>query len=722
MIELAEDLNNLQDIHKRIYNTKNGTYSDTIYTFDIETTSLFKIDGVWQSFDPSIPNNSTDDVVGYDQIEKAVCPYIGMFSIEDDVYYFRDMSKFEDILKKISNPDLSKTVWIHNAGFEFSFYAHIFSKYTISNMIARKARVPICFYIVELNIIIRCSLRLTELSLERCGQQFTDIRKKTGDLDYNIVRSPLSHLTDRELGYCEYDCKVLAETVRYFLKEYKHIKRIPLTLTGIVRRAYKQRCPKDHNRKMARLVPGVKEYKMLYTAFQGGITHANVLYVGQTMHNVLSLDECSAYPAVMLYEKYPCEHFTPCHGVTDLDTDKYAYLYDVTFYNVEAVYFNHYIMASKCIEVSNPLYDNGRLVSADMVRLVICDIDFEIISKNYEFSDIFYHEIWKAKKDYLPRHYILYILELYNNKTKLKGVTNEEIPGAPELYQRSKSQLNSLFGCCCTNEIQATCDFSDGKWHTAPITDQIIADKLREKRHGYNNLFSYSTGVWITAYNRLRLFEKILDIPDLDTDVIYYDTDSLKIQNGEKYLPRFEAYNMEVDNKILEMCNHYDIDFELTRPKDPKGVAHPIGHWEIDSDPKGYQEFRTLGAKRYAYRENGEMHITISGVGKAGVAALHDDIENFNENLFFGFEDAHKMEHIYIDDQPPFTFYDYEGIPYECTWPCGTCLKPTTYSMSLSAYFEYVVNLLQQKYYEDPEIMTRKRRAKDAEKGKICKA
>ena len=172
----------------------------------------------------------------------------------------------------------------------------------------------------------------------------------------------------------------------------------------------------------------------------------------------------------------------------------------------------------------------------------------------------------------------------------------------------------------------------------------------------------------------------------------------------------------------MEMCNHYDIDFELTRPKDPKGVAHPIGHWEIDSDPKGYQEFRTLGAKRYAYRENGEMHITISGVGKAGVAALHDDIENFNENLFFGFEDAHKMEHIYIDDQPPFTFYDYEGIPYECTWPCGTCLKPTTYSMSLSAYFEYVVNLLQQKYYEDPEIMTRKRRAKDAEKGKICKA
>ena len=255
----------------------------------------------------------------------------------------------------------------------------------------------------------------------------------------------------------------------------------------------------------------------------------------------------------MLYEKYPCERFTPCRGITDLDTDKYAYLYDVTFYNVEAVYFNHYIMASKCIEISNPLYDNGRLVSADMVRLVICDVDFEIISKNYEFSDIFYHEIWKAKKDYLPRHYILYILELYNNKTKLKGVTNEEIPGAPELYQRSKSQLNSLFGCCCTNEIQATCDFSDGKWHTAPITDQIIADKLREKRHGYNNLFSYSTGVWITAWNRLRLFEKILDIPDLDTDVIYYDTDSLKIQNGEKYLPRFEAYNMEVDNKTLRI-------------------------------------------------------------------------------------------------------------------------------------------------------------------------
>ena len=81
-------------------------------------------------------------------------------------------------------------------------------------------------YRLELNIDIRCSLRLTELSLAMCGEQFTDIHKMVGDLDYNILRSPLTYLNDTELGYCEYDCLVLYKTIKHFLQEYKHIKRI----------------------------------------------------------------------------------------------------------------------------------------------------------------------------------------------------------------------------------------------------------------------------------------------------------------------------------------------------------------------------------------------------------------------------------------------------------------------------------------------------------------
>ena len=52
--------------------------SDTIYTLDIETTNLFKINGKYRCFDKSIAS--------YKDIEKVACPYIWMFGIEDAVY------------------------------------------------------------------------------------------------------------------------------------------------------------------------------------------------------------------------------------------------------------------------------------------------------------------------------------------------------------------------------------------------------------------------------------------------------------------------------------------------------------------------------------------------------------------------------------------------------------------------------------------------------------
>ena len=48
---------------------KNKPTSDTIYSFDIEVSSLFKLDGVWQSFDYSVDQKT------YTEVEKAGVPY-----------------------------------------------------------------------------------------------------------------------------------------------------------------------------------------------------------------------------------------------------------------------------------------------------------------------------------------------------------------------------------------------------------------------------------------------------------------------------------------------------------------------------------------------------------------------------------------------------------------------------------------------------------------------
>ena len=41
------------------------------------------------------------------------------------------------------------------------------------------------------------------------------VEKKVGDLDYDLLRNSKTDLTEKELGYCEYDCLV----VYYFILE-----------------------------------------------------------------------------------------------------------------------------------------------------------------------------------------------------------------------------------------------------------------------------------------------------------------------------------------------------------------------------------------------------------------------------------------------------------------------------------------------------------------------
>lgn len=178
----------------------------------------------------------------------------------------------------------------------------------------------------------------------------------------------------------------------------------------------------------------------------------------------------------------------------------------------------------------------------------------------------------------------------------------------------------------------------------------------------------------------------------MDDDVVYYDTDSIKLLNVDKHIDKFRKHNDWVDAELKTMCEHYDLDYSLTRPKDSKGIEHPLGRFENEGDPityTAYTEFCTLGAKRYCYRDvsDGELHITVSGVNKAGAACLADDIRNFNKDTFFGYDDAKKNIAMYIDHMAPVTFTDIDGYSYTSTYQYGVCIYPTTYQMSIKDDF-----------------------------------
>ena len=122
---------------------------------------------------------------------------------------------------------------------------------------------------------------------------------------------------------------------------------------------------------------------------------------------------------------------------------------------------------------------------------------------------------------------------------------------------------------------------------------------------------------------------------------------------------------------------------------DPAGITHYMGIVEEDTKKGPYLEFKTLGAKKYAYRDtNGELHITISGVVKddggkeleraGGLAALEPG---------FVFREAGGVDVIYQDD--PLGELELDGrMLYVGT---GAVLVDSTYSVSLGKTYAEIL-------------------------------
>lgn len=667
--------------------------SDTVFTFDIETTSLFHFADGWRCFRPKLSPES------YAGIDKAAVPYIWMFGYEDqngDIcsVYGRELLEFGKLLQTLANPNHKRVIWIFNAAFEFQFFRDILDEYgwTVTKMLSRSVRKPIMWYIKELNIEFRCAYMLTNLSLAKAAEEYTDDRKRVNDLIYTVPRSPMTELSATELGYCAADVEVLVKIIRAHLIQYEHMRSIPYTQTGKVRKVLSKALPAKEKYDNAKYVPDYHVFMMLVQAYQGGIAHACYLYANKVMTNIQSGDMTSAYPANCCAKKYPMSKWIkvePENALT-MNTDNWAILYHVIFRKIESKLFNHYISHSKCLASKNPKLDNGRLIMAEAVEMIITEVDMRIIENSYDFESIEYIETYVNHKDYLPKELIETILDLYGNKTRYKNV-----PGKEEIYRNSKARINSVYGCFAQNVIKQTSFFEGGEWGNTPVTEDFVKTKLQEQRMSKNNCFRYSWAPYVTAYTRERLWEIIAALDPtmpgvgLEKGVIYYDTDSCKAPPSDIFYSAMQKSNERIDEDLKKMCAVTGIDFAKTRPTDPKGIERPLGYW--DPEDGFYREFITLGAKRYAHRDakTNRLEITVSGVRAAtGRKALHDDIRKFKKNLVFGYAESGKQISVYNDDQPEFDFRDVDGNIYHSRQKHGICLMSTTYNMQISPIFE----------------------------------
>lgn len=672
-------------------------YDNTIYTFDIETTSYLILNGKQLNTKEYLKLNKQDK----ENVNAMATMYIWQFGVNDEIYYGRTWRELYLFLQRLEwfGTDKKKFVFVHNLSFEFQFLRNIFK---FKNVMARKSHKVMKCELIDFNIEFRCSYYMTNLPLKKLPDVYNlDVEKMVGDLDYNKIRHSKTELTKKELKYCENDCLVVYKYIQKELLEYGTVKNIPLTSTGHVRRELKERISKNwtyKNKVRKAINTDGHIYNLLVQAFAGGYTHANWIYANEVLHNITSYDFTSSYPYVMVTHKFPSKEFKLCKITNSNQMIKsFAYLLKVRFYNIKCKYYNNFISQSKCIRIKNGKYDNGRIIYAEELEIVLTDIDFYFIlhtyNCQYEILESYY-----SKYDYLPKDFIEFILEKYINKTKYKNIEEKKVE-----YALEKAKFNSLYGMAVTNNIKDAVIFdNDTGWEEIPIENQEIIDSLeKEKKQGF---LSFAYGVWVTAWARYNLLTNIIE---QDKYCCYCDTDSIKLLEGFDKT-KIDNYNKKVIEKIKQVSKDLEIDINKFTPTDSKGIKHTIGLFDFDGF---YESFITQGAKKYAYTkyidkekikdntnvlkiENDKaliLEITVAGVPKQGAKALKK-LEDFKDNFIFDYKYTNKNLLVYNDNMESFKLVDYKGIEQIVNDKYACCLIPTTYELGKSEEYANLIS------------------------------
>ena len=574
-------------------------YLEIPCAFDIETTNIYKKE----------PDGSISE-----DFRPYAFMYHWQFCIDDCVCFGRTWEEFRQLLETLEkkmNLSLENrlVIFVHNLPFEWAFMSRFIDYY---DGFFREERKPLKV-ITKGGIEFRCSYALSNMSLNKfCQNEENVIHYKLSGDDYNYtkIRTPKSHMENNELAYCYNDVRGLCECITSRLR-FDTLGTLPMTSTGYVRRDLRKavKGDKKYRERFRSNALTAPMYKLCREAFRGGDTHANINYSNQLLTSgVTSKDITSSYPASMMMDLYPQTEFMKINVSTFLNRDMsdFALLMEVRL--VDARYIGAcgipYIALSKCRAYSSDkVVDNGRIIAASLLEFVCTDIDYNIIMKEYSFSDIYIKNIYGSRYAPLSDRIKNTVMDYYRGKTLLKG-NKEKVYE----YMKSKNSLNSTYGCMVMRIDQTEVKYNPVT-HEYMETVPDLSETLAKFYKSRNSFLSYQHGVWITANSRRRLREMLWTV---GKDVVYCDTDSIKyIGDHEK---DFQEKNKEIINKAME-CGAYATD--------ANGNTYYMGVWDDDGH---YEQFKTLGAKKYVYMEGGQIHSTIAGVSKrAGVKYFEEN-------------------------------------------------------------------------------------------------
>ena len=490
-------------------------------------------------------------------------------------------------------------LWVANLSFEFQFLKDRLN----FDVFATAPRQPLT---IQYDYIqFRECLKISGGNLAFLAKTYCKTQKMVGDLDYTKQRNSKTPLNEKELQYIENDVVILSEWAEYVFSNVGAWGVMPFTSTGILRQECKAEIKgsKQYKRFIKESYFDELEYKVyMHYLFRGGYTHANRAFAGLILSGdteVESWDKKSSYPSMMLQNEFAAEKFRDAVYSREL-LDKYSCILDIEFEKINSTSMHSIESNHKIIDCINPKWDNGRLISAEKVHVLLTEYDFKIYEKFYKWECMRVYSCKIARKKPLPEFLINKVLKYFNQKENSKS--------DPLLYAISKTRVNAFYGMCVTRHHFTETVYKNGEWQEEKAKNQKTGEPKTFSDFVENDFLLPIWGIQITAAAR---YDLLMQVWENKHHVVYCDTDSIYFTKG---------YNKE---KLLA---HNDKLKAMNRAG-KQAAFEKLGCYEFEGR---YKRFKTLGAKRYIK----ELYLSDIPKKKYKISNIYPGVHNKHKSYY----------------------------------------------------------------------------------------
>lgn len=670
-------------IEKRVFHVNDDRISYILPPCKISYTigygeHSYKMLEIYSGFDIETTNINQVDKDAYGWYAYAYHMQLTLYTRKAEyVYLFRKwehVTAFFDHVADFYNlgPDRHILIFIANFSFEFQFMRARFKwDQGEFDFFAKEERQPL--KATYRGLEFREALTISGGSLAQLAKDFCTTQKlitegpngeKISDLDYSIERNYETPLTPIEEQYCINDVVILAEFSEYIFEHFiKPERTIPMTKTSILLSQFKARyrdlckardikhhlppqtSENEYHDYILQCFPHFEQYKIwMNFLFRGGYVHGDATFSGLEVYAKMK-DITSDYPARMNLDYYPRTPFKQWALETGLLSaamqkalkSKCCIMHCI-FDFIEITTAHSIESSNKVVQALGARWDNGRLISADLLEVWLTELDFDVYTHYYKWEGVTILSFETAERGKQPPFVLDILNKLYMEKQALKrqGLNNTTE------YAIKKSGVNTCYGAEVKRirTQQALYDFDTNIWYTKDTL--IDFEKERNKQ-----LLLPQFGIWVTAHARHTLLVDVMYKMITHGIPVYYgDTDSGKHAPAHKAEDIIKHYNKRIAKRLKKRLRAR-----------LQYVPDMLGLGEFTPECKGRTvKFKYLGSKRYIFEDEGVVTACVAGMPKSAIVNIGENNELiFDEFSLAGFsltpDESYKLTTRY-NDQP----------------------------------------------------------------------